>query len=148
MSLSIKKATQDHISDITPLLDAYRVFYDQPSDLPAAEEFLTARFAKQDSDLFLAHFEGEPAGFVQLYSTFSTVSLRPVYILNDLFVAPEFRKKGIAIALLKKAQEFCRNRHYKGLALETAVDNPAQGLYEKLGWEKDVHCFHYFWTAR
>ncbi|QBA64395.1 GNAT family N-acetyltransferase [Muriicola soli] len=148
MSPSIKKATQDHIPDIAPLLDAYRVFYNQPSDLPAAEEFLKARFTKQDSDLFLAYCEEKPAGFVQLYSSFSTVSLRPVYILNDLFVAPEFRKKGIGIALLKEAQEFCRKREFKGLALETAVDNPAQALYEKLGWEKDVHCFHYFWTAR
>ncbi|HAI44518.1 MAG TPA: GNAT family N-acetyltransferase, partial [Maribacter sp.] len=37
---------------------------------------------------------------------------------------------------------------YKGLALETAIDNPAQKLYEKLDWEKDSHCFHYFWQVK
>lgn len=31
--------------------------------------------------------------------------------------------------------------------LETAIDNPAQHLYEKLGWKNDVEVFHYAWLA-
>ncbi|MEZ2414017.1 N-acetyltransferase family protein [Muriicola sp. E247] len=148
MSFSIIKATQEHIPVIIPLLDAYRVFYEQASDEFAAEQFLKTRFEQNDSDIFLAMTDGITAGFVQLYSSFSTVSLQPVYILNDLYVSTDFRNKGVGAALLKHAQQFCEIQGYKGLALETAVDNPAQALYERLGWEKDVHCFHYFWTAR
>ena len=79
--------------------------------------------------------------------TFSSVSLQPSLILNDLFVRKEFRGKEVGQALLEKSKSFCREKGYKGLALETAVDNPAQKLYEKLDWKKDSHCFHYFWTA-
>jgi len=147
MSLSIVKATRDHIPVIVPLLDAYRVFYKQVSDTEAVAQFLEARFKMGDSEIFLARSKDDIVGFVQLFSTYSTVSLQPVYILNDLFVAPEFRKKGVGAALLQEAQRFCSRMEYKGLALETAVDNPAQALYERLGWQKDVHCFHYFWTA-
>lgn len=86
--------------------------------------------------------------FVQLYFTFSSVTLEPSLILNDLFVDPKYRNKNIGQGLLLKAQEYCTKHKYKGLALETAIDNPAQNLYEKLGWKKDVHCFHYFWSVK
>jgi hypothetical protein len=33
----------------------------------------------------------------------------------------------------------------KGLALSTATDNPAQYLYERLGWEKETGFLNYFW---
>ncbi|MEM7381595.1 MAG: GNAT family N-acetyltransferase, partial [Bacteroidota bacterium] len=86
-------------------------------------------------------------GFTQLFTSFSSVSMQAVYILNDLFVDPEYRKQGVGELLLNRAKDHCIEYNYKGLALETAVDNPAQKLYERLGWVKDSHCFHYFWTA-
>ncbi|MFT6935108.1 MAG: ribosomal protein S18 acetylase RimI-like enzyme [Maribacter sp.] len=55
---------------------------------------------------------------------------------------------GIAKRLLETVKIYCQNNNYKGLRLEIATDNPAQHLYEKLGWEKDVHSFHYFWSAK
>jgi len=73
--------------------------------------------------------------------------MQAIYVLNDLYVLPDYRKKRIGEALLNEAKEYCSAMGYKGLALETAIDNPAQKLYERLGWEKDVHCFHYFWSS-
>jgi len=73
--------------------------------------------------------------------------MQPIFVLNDLFVSDQHRKKGIGEALLNHAKHYCKELGYKGLALETATDNPAQDLYERLGWKKDVLCFHYFWTA-
>ena len=132
---------------LAPLFDAYRVFYKQPSDPAGALEFLKSRMASNDSLIFLAVTDGKGAGFVQLYFTFSSVSMEKSLILNDLFVAGPFRKKGIGEALLRHAQAHCQDFQYKGLALETGTDNPAQKLYERLGWVRDSHCFHYFWKA-
>lgn len=143
----ILMATEAHLPQLLPLFDAYRQFYGQESDLAGAGEFLKNRIRKQESILFLALSGTAPAGFTQLFRSFSSVSLQPLLILNDLFVAAPFRKKGIGEALLLKAQDYCREKKYKGLALETAVDNRAQYLYERLGWEKDSRCFHYFWKA-
>lgn len=146
--MKIIKTDITHIQLIAPLFDAYRVFYKQTSDIEAATEFLINRFSNNESTIFLA-LDGElPIGFVQLYTTFSSVSLEPVFILNDLYVNEKFRGQKVGESLLIRAKEYCDEKNYKGLALETAIDNPAQKLYEKLDWKKDTDCFHYFWTAK
>lgn len=145
--VKIVRATLHDLPHIAPLFDQYRVFYDQESDINAAQQFLSELFSKRENVLFLA-FENEKAvGFTQLYKTFSSVSMEPFFILNDLFVEPTHRKSGIGELLLKEAKKHCISKGYKGLALETAIDNPAQKLYERLGWKKDEGFLHYFWKA-
>ncbi len=146
--IKIIKADTSHIELIVPLLDQYRVFYQQDSDEDRVRKFLHERFSKNESVVFLALENSKPTGFTQLYTSFSSVALQRVFMLNDLFVSNSHRGKGIGEALLTKAKEHCKKMKYKGLALETALENPAQRLYEKLGWEKDSHCFHYFWTSK
>lgn len=146
--INIIQAKEEHIPILIPLLDKYRIFYDQNSDEPGARRFLAARIKNEDSTIFIAFYNGSPAGFTQLYSTFSTVSLKPIFILNDLYVYNEFRKKGIAEELLNSAKNYCILLDYKGLALETAINNPAQKLYERLGWKKNTSSLYYFWEDK
>lgn len=146
--IKIVTASIKDLFEVTPLFDQYRVFYKQESDIEGARKFLTERLNKNESIIFLAYYQNKAAGFAQFYPMFSSVSMQHSYVLNDLFVIPAFRNKQIGEALLRKAKEFCVVNKAKGLALETAVDNPAQKLYEKLNWIKDVDCFHYFWTAK
>ena len=145
---TIKRITLSDILDIAPLFDGYRVFYKQQSDIEAAVKFLQERISNNESVIFATYYNNKAVGFVQLYFTYSSVSLERSLILNDLFVDPKFRNKDIGKDLLLKAQEFCMQNNYKGLALETAINNPAQKLYEKLGWIKDSYCFHYFWAVK
>lgn len=144
--LDIKRVTEADIPDVAPLFDAYRVFYGQETDIGSAIEFLRHRVLNKESVIFLALLENRAVGFTQLYTTFSSVSLQPFFILNDLFVNPKYRGMGIGEALLDEAKKCCKKSNYKGLALETALNNPARHLYEKLGWKKDEDYFHYFWT--
>ncbi len=146
--ITIIQAEEEHIPILIPLLDKYRIFYDQNSDEPAARGFLESRIKNKDSIIFIAFYEGSPAGFTQLYSSFSTVSLKPIFILNDLYVYNEFRKKGIGEELLNSAKDYCALLDYKGLALETAINNPAQKLYERLGWKKNTSSLYYFWEDK
>lgn len=145
--MKIIKATVKDIPLVAPLFDQYRIFYKQGSDLDGAQDFLTARLGKNESVIFIAIKDGNAIGFTQLFPAFSSVAMQAIYILNDLYVDREFRKLGIGESLLEKAKEYCMAQGCKGLALETAIDNPAQQLYERLGWKRDTHCFHYFWTA-
>lgn len=146
--IKVIQASKKNLEEIVPLFDQYRLFYKQDSDLHGAKVFLTDRFNKNESVIFIAYFKGNPVGFTQLYPMFSSVSLQHSYVLNDLYVTASYRKKQIGEALLNKAKEFCIANQAKGLALETGIHNPAQKLYEKLNWIKDVDCFHYFWTAQ
>lgn len=145
--VKIVEATIDDLDKIVPLFDKYRIFYGKTSDRTKAASFLAERFSNNENVLFLALENDKAIGFVQLYQTFSSVTMQPFYILNDLFVNHDARNKGIGEKLLKKTQTFCREKNFKGLALETAIDNPAQKLYERLGWKKDTEFLHYFWSA-
>ena len=123
-----------------------RVFYRQKSDIRAAKEFLYKRLAAQDTIIYIAYMDKKALGFVQLFPSFSSVSMQPLYILNDLYVDKNYRKQGIGVALLNKAKQLCKEKNYKGLALQTEKNNPAQHLYESLGWKKDKD-LQYFWLS-
>ncbi len=146
--MEITRANLEHLDLLVPLFDGYRVFYQQPSDRLGATVFLRQRLTRGDSVIFLAMDGHEGFGFTQLYPSFSSVSLQPLYILNDLYVDPSYRKRGIGGQLLLKAQEFALQTGQKGLELSTARDNPARHLYEKMGWKKDEDFLHYFWAVR
>ena len=147
-TMKILRATSSNLKNLVHLFNAYRVFYDQESDLTAAEQFLSERFRKKDSVIFLAEDAvGKGLGFTQLYPSFSSVSMQRVYILNDLYVSEAARGQGVGEALLEHAKQFAISEGAKGLTLETDVTNPAQKLYERLGWTKEVDVFHYTWKA-
>jgi len=146
--MEIIQADLRHLDLLVPLFDGYRVFYQQPSDRLGATVFLRKRLTRKDSVIFLALEKKEGLGFIQMYPSFSSVSMQSVYILNDLYVDPSVRRHGIGKQLLLQAQEFALQTGLKGLELSTAKDNPAQFMYEKLGWKKDEDFLHYFWEVK
>ena len=157
MEITTIKANIEHLALLTPLFDGYRVFYKQKSDIEKAKAFLKMRFELQDSVIFMAmqkavdkelQEQSEAIGFTQLYPYFSSVTMERLYILNDLFVLPSKRGLGMGELLLKKAQQFAIDIEAKGLDLSTAIDNPAQKLYERLGWKKDVDFYSYNWRTQ
>ena len=146
--MKVIRATSDHLAQLSQLFDLYRVFYQQASNLGAAKDFLEDRFLKSDSVIFIAiASDGKGLGFTQLYPSFSSVSMMSNYILNDLFVSSEARKKGVGKALMEKAKQFAISQGSKGLTLETAIDNPAQKLYIRLGFKIDSDVNHYTWEV-
>ena len=143
--MTIIEANIDHLEEVASLFDAYRVFYKQPSDIESAKKFLGERIINNESIIYLAYEDKEAVGFTQLYPLFSSVSMKPMYLLNDLYVKSSHRGKGIGEALINRAKVLCEKEQNKGLALQTATDNPAQKLYERLGFVKD-HDLYYYWT--
>ena len=145
--MTIVKANIEHLEAIAPLFNAYRIFYKQPSDLESAKQFLKDRILNNESIIYVAYLDKEAVGFTQLYPLFSSVSLKAMYLLNDLYVKSDFRDNGIGEALINRAKALCDKEQNKGLALQTATNNPAQKLYERLGFVKD-HDLYYYWTRQ
>ncbi|MFJ7183098.1 GNAT family N-acetyltransferase [Lysinibacillus xylanilyticus] len=142
--MEICTVTLATVRDVVPLFNAYREFYGQPSDLGQAEQFLVERLKKEESTIFLAYLDAQPAGFVQLYPVFSSVAMKKAFILNDLFVAEHARKLGVAQSLIEQCYSYCLENDARYIGLETATDNVrAQKLYEKLGMKIDDGVFHY-----
>ena len=147
-AVRVQQATVADVEAIAPLFDAYRQFYHKDSDLDGARAYLRERLAAGESVIFLALLDdgahGTPAGFTQLYPLFSSTAMRRLWLLNDLFVAPDARRDGVGRALLVRAQAHALETHATGLMLQTAVDNfPAQRLYESLGWQRDNDFYVY-----
>lgn len=143
----IVQATVKDLEQLASVFDQYRVFYKQASDLEAAKQFLFDKFEHRESVIFLAKHQpsDQIVGFTQLYPSFSSISLQRTWILNDLFVCADYRKQGIATALLNQAKEFAALTKAKGLELSTATDNAAaQKCYEALGYQRDDDFYHYF----
>jgi len=140
--VTIRQATVDDVEVVAPLFDAYRQFYQQAPDPDGVGHFLTHRLARGESVIFVATQQDAGSergvGFTQLYPCFSSTAMRPMWILNDLFVAPEARRQGVARALLRRARAFGESVGAVELMLQTAVDNHAgQALYSSEGWRRD-----------
>ncbi|HWV46669.1 MAG TPA: GNAT family N-acetyltransferase [Nitrospira sp.] len=136
---TIRQATLDDLDQLIPLFDAYRRFYGQQSDDIVARQFLNDRLTRNESIVLIAENDsGAAVGFVQLYPTFSSILAAPMYVLSDLFVIPEARRRGVGTQLLASAAEAARTAGAVRLELPTAITNiSAQRLYEALGWRKD-----------
>ena len=124
---------------IAPLLDAYRVFYGEPPDLEAARTFIRQRFAKRDTQFFVARAnDGGLLGFAHLLLSIDTLSLRPIGILEDIYVLEAARGQGIGGALLDAAAAYARAHSLARLTLSTAHQNrTAQRLYLAKGYVPD-----------
>ena len=148
-TLEVVRSTREDLPHILPLFDAYRQFYKYASDLEGARRFLTAHFEEDTSIIFLAfHTDAEgtrrACGFTQLYPSFSSGAMKRLWILNDLFVAPDARRLGVGRALLERARQLAIETQAKGLTLQTAVDNfTAQALYESAGWQREKQFYAY-----
>ncbi len=136
--ITIRQAVLPDLDLIVPLFDGYRQFYGRDSNPEGARNFLRERFNHGESIVFLA-FEGEvPVGFTQLYPSFSSQLMARSYVLNDLFVAPQGRRKGVGTALLSAAVKYASNIGAVRVSLATAVTNAtAQAVYEAAGWKRD-----------
>ena len=136
---AIRRAVPADLPALTSLFDAYRRFYGQPGDTSRAQAFLHERLARDESVVLVAERDGMVIGFTQLYPVFSSVRTARLWLLNDLFVAEDARRGGVARALLDAAADFARRDGACGLMLETGRDNaPARALYRAAGWHEEA----------
>lgn len=142
--LKIEQINLSQIEEIAVLFDGYRQFYQQESDLKGAVTFLTERLQNNESVIFAAKVQDDYAGFVQIFPIFSSVAMKQAYLLNDLFVAENYRRMGVAEQLMEAAFRYAEEQNARYLTLETAVKNvTAQALYEKVGMEVEDTVRHY-----
>ena len=147
---TIRLAVPDDLLQLAALFDAYRVFYEQPSDTPLARKFIAERLDNKDSAILVAvnneAMSGDQKliGFCQIYPSFCSVIAARIGVLYDLFVDPSVRKSAVGKALMIAAHEYAAQHGFARLDLTTAKTNlAAQGLYESLGWVRDEVFYSY-----
>src|SRR6478609_3051779 len=145
--VKIEHATLKEVNELALLFDQYRVFYQKPSDVEAAKRFLKDRILAFESVIYVAYTDkNEMVGFTQLYPLFSSTRMKRLWLLNDLFVDPRHRGKGISLALIEKTKEMARQTGACGVMLETAKTNEiGNRLYPKAGFTVDKDHNYYSW---
>jgi GNAT superfamily N-acetyltransferase len=140
----VRLAESGDVDALLPLITGYRVFYRQQPDSSRERAFLQSHLQSGTSTIYIAESNGTIAGFTQLFKTFSTVHLSCAYILEDLYVLPEYRGGGIATSLLERACRHAQDAGASGMFLETAFDNhDAQRVYQRCGWTREDRFFKY-----
>lgn len=149
--MEIHLAKREDLEEVVPLFGAYLQFYGKEFDSAKSRDFLEERLKAKDSVIFIARVResGRVAGFAQLYASWSSLAQRKSWILNDLYVGFDFRRKGLAKELVQACMKFSNESGAKGLTLQTSRENhEAQSLYRVLGWLRDEEFITYYFDHR
>ena len=141
----IRESVREDLPALGKLFDEYRQFYQLPTDVQKATAYLEARLGARESVVLIAADEaGQLLGFTQLYPTWCSLLAGPVYVLYDLYVAPQARRRGVGRALLKAAAQRGQRDGKLRMTLSTAKTNAdAQSVYESLDWQRDNEFYVY-----
>ena len=91
-------------------------------------------FVKGFAKVLIAEYNGEKVGYALWFNNFSTWLARPGIYLEDLYVRPQFRHKGVGKALLKRLAEITVENGWGRLEWSCLKWNtPSLDFYESLG---------------
>jgi GNAT superfamily N-acetyltransferase len=133
------------LTDVDALVGLMRQFYAE-SNFALSEQLASRAFEAllDDSRLgqvWMIEYDGHPAGFVVL-----TVSFTMEYgglrgFVNDFFVAPQYRHRGLGHSALEEVKRACRRRGVRALMVDTGPDNEAAiNAYRRAGFADSGHC--------
>jgi GNAT superfamily N-acetyltransferase len=136
MSLSIHRARSDQSGLIFSLICELAEYEKLSHEVEATEAGIAAALFGENPRLFceIAEWNGEPVGFAVWFFNFSTFSGRHGIFLEDLFVRPAYRGKGIGKALLARLASLCVENNWSRLQWSVLDWNtPSIEFYKSLG---------------
>jgi GNAT superfamily N-acetyltransferase len=138
MSTVIRKATAGDAAQILEFIRALAAFERAPDAVSATKEGLIRDgFGPRPFfQCLIADYDGQPAGFALYFFNYSTWVGRPGIYVEDLFVMPNFRRKGIGRELLRQVAAIAIENGCQRLQWEVLDWNtPAIDFYRDLGAE-------------
>ncbi|HTP87771.1 MAG TPA: GNAT family N-acetyltransferase [Bryobacteraceae bacterium] len=145
--MDVLRAYTRHLSLIVGPFDEYRRHCGQQPDPEAARVFLAERLERRDSVIFFAS-EGSGSferalGFVQIYPGWSSLWMKRVWTLGDLYVEPSSRRRGIARALHERVRQHALETKANRVVACTAIlDEAVLGLGRALGYRVEQNTCH------
>ncbi|MBP1908985.1 GNAT family N-acetyltransferase [Methanolobus bombayensis] len=136
-SISVRTTTIDDIPLIMELVKALAEFEGLADHVLAAEESLKEGLfgRKKYAEAIVAEIDEEAAGFIVFFHNFSTFVGKPGLYIEDIFVYPEHRGKGVGKALMSHCGKIARERNCGRIEWSVLDWNPARKFYEHMGGE-------------
>ena len=136
MSLTIRRARPDEVGVVYSLIRELAEYERLLHEVEATEPMIADALFGENPRLFcdIAEWNGEVAGFAVWFINFSTFSGRSGIYLEDLFVRPALRGKGIGKALLSHLAKECVANDWSRLQWSVLDWNePSIAFYKSLG---------------
>lgn len=141
-AVDVSPVREEEFEELLPLIAAYQGFYEVDEiDNDRNRQFFRRFLAPSEDGLLLAAREegGAILGYACLYWHFSSLTAQETVLMNDLFVAPDVRGRGIGRSLIETSAAVARERGAAWLEWATAPDNyTAQRLYDSMTSEKST----------
>ena len=149
--MDLARSTSPHLirlatlTDVDALVRMMRQFYAE-SNFSLSEQSASRAFEAllDDSRLgqvWMIEHDCHPAGFVVLTVSFSMEYGGLRGFVDDFFVAPQYRNRGLGHAALEEVKRACRRRGVRALMVETGPDNDAAlNAYRRAGFVDSGHC--------
>jgi GNAT superfamily N-acetyltransferase len=134
--LSIRFATPLDADVIVGFVRALAEYEREPEAVEVTPEVLRTQMESGDPpfECLIAQWDGAAVGFALFFRNYSTWRGRPGLFLEDLFVVPESRRKGIGQALLQRLAQIAVHRGYARMEWSVLDWNaPAHRFYRTLG---------------
>jgi GNAT superfamily N-acetyltransferase len=135
--LNIRPATRNDVGMILEFIRLLAEYEREPQAAVATEaDILRDGFDTQQPRfrVVIADWDGQPAGFAFFFFNYSTWLGKAGLYLEDLFVKPEFRGKGIGKALMVHLAQIAVNENCYGMRWQVLDWNqPAIDFYESFG---------------
>jgi len=136
VTLSIRRARSDEGGVVLSLVRELAEYEKLLHEVEATEAMIADALFGENPRLFcdIAEWDGEVAGFAVWFINFSTFSGRSGIYLEDLFVRPALRGKGIGKALLSHLAKACVANNWSRLQWSVLDWNePSIAFYKSLG---------------
>lgn len=147
--MKIRQANSEDLESLTSVFADYRSISGLEYDPENGRKFLEQRLAKKDCVIFIALIDGNIVGFTLLFPFFTPAGIKEMWLLNDIYIADEYRHQGVAQSLLSEAVFFSKKTNKCKVYLATKVDNVnSQTLFEKFGFKKTEYINYEFITDK
>ncbi len=134
--VSVRAASEGDVPQILAFINELAEYERLSHEVVATEEALREHLFgdRPVAEVMIAEEGGDPAGFALFFHSFSTFLGRPGIYLEDLYVRPEFRGKGMGRALLVHLARLATERGCGRLEWSVLDWNePAIGFYRGIG---------------
>jgi GNAT superfamily N-acetyltransferase len=115
MSVTIRPAVAADVPLILSFIQGLAIYEKLENEVEATEQKLreTLFGARPAAECVIGETDtGTPAAFALFFTNYSTFLAKPGLYLEDLFVKPEFRGKGIGKAMLRYLAALANERNY------------------------------------
>jgi GNAT superfamily N-acetyltransferase len=133
--LVIRYATNKDCSTILQFIRDLAEYEKLQHEVVADEAALRATLfgVRPCAEVLIAELAGEPVGFALFFQSYSTFLAKPGLYLEDLFVRPAMRGRGVGAALMAALARVAVQRHYGRFEWSVLDWNePALGFYARL----------------